>query len=553
MWRTDGTPGGTSFFKDLVNGPTDSNTPNNYHLFSNGSYLLFTVNSGGLGSELWTSDGTNATPLMDINPGAPSSIPDFFYVLNGLVIFQATDATHGREYWKTNGTIAGTSILKDINPGPGNVNSAFTIPFSFAFKGKAFFIANDGTHGDEIWFTNGTEDSTLLLKDIQSGAFASTSILNAVRIDNKFFFTSTDIFSRFEMWTSDGTSAGTQLFKSFSPADFSGSPYIFAPYLFDFSSGTVGQSLFQGNKFFFTAGTVDEGNELWVSDGTIGGTKMVKNIGPGSNNGVNFSSYTYTSSFFYFAANDGTHGLELWKSDGTEPNTNIVADINPNAENSNPVLPFFINNGKLFITATDGVGAGVLDLYVLDGVLPLPVNLLNFTVTEKSADALVQWSTSREINSRDFILQRSIDGIHFTIIGTVSAVGTSSATNSYSFTDAGILNIGHSKVYYRLNQRNRDGSELSSSIISLNLQANNQITVRVLQNPVKSILPVLVSGLKDKIQFSIKDFTGKTLYTSMAAKINGYTSIPVNQLPNGTFILVVESSKERKAFTFIKQ
>ena len=239
-------------------------------------------------------------------------------------------------YWRTDGTAAGTALLKDINPGPGHVYSFLNFPFYFHFNNKLFFIANNGTQGNEIWSTDGTTANTVILKDIQTSPAGSTSIFNAIIVGNKFFFTSSDFATRFEMWQSDGTTAGTVLFKSFAPADVSGSPLIMPPFLFDYLNGANNQALFQGNKFFFTAGTVDEGVELWVSDGTLANTVMVKNIGPGDANGVQPSSYAYTSNYFYFPANDGVNGNELWKSDGTGPGTSMVANINPGAEEFGP-------------------------------------------------------------------------------------------------------------------------------------------------------------------------------------------------------------------------
>ena len=60
--------------------------------------------------------------------------------------------------------------------------------------------------------------NTVLLKDIQSAPISATSVINAVKVGDKFFFTSSDLNTRFEMWQSDGTPNGTTLFKAFSPA-----------------------------------------------------------------------------------------------------------------------------------------------------------------------------------------------------------------------------------------------------------------------------------------------------------------------------------------------
>jgi ELWxxDGT repeat protein len=124
LWRTNGTNAGTTLVKDIVPGTDSSNAIYQYHLFSNGTYLLFAAKTAANGIELWKSDGTTGGTnlLLDINTGnagADSSNPANFYIYNGLVLFSATDASHGTEIWKTDGTAAGTVLIKDINPGTG--------------------------------------------------------------------------------------------------------------------------------------------------------------------------------------------------------------------------------------------------------------------------------------------------------------------------------------------------------------------------------------------------------------------------------------------------
>ena len=546
---------GTTLVKNIIDGPTGSNTTDAYNLFSNNSFLLLSVRTATEGAELWKSDGTagGTIPLADINPGTASSNPDNFYPYNNLVLFHATDAARGTEYWKTDGTPGGTAILKDINPGAGNFNTGASIPFPYRFNDKLFFVANDGVHGAEVWSTDGSEVNTILLKDIQSAPFSSTIVINAVKVGTKFFFTSSDLSSRFEMWQSDGTPDGTTLFKAFSPVDFGGSPFIFPPNQIDFQNQTISQPLFQGNKFFFTAGTVAEGVELWVSDGTLAGTMSVKNIGPGAADGVGFGRYAYTASNFYFAANNTTQGLELWKSDGTELGTNIVADINPNAANSDPTLFYYVTNGRLLFNASDNIGQPAFDLYVLEGVLPLPLHLLDFIVAKRTGDALVQWSTSKEINSRDFVVQRSDDGHNFLAIGTVTAIGNSIYKSTYQFVDAGINNITKPRVYYRLQERGKDGSSTYSKVITLVLSGKNSFTIKAMGNPTKDVLPLQISSANDKITLRIVDASGKLMGNQQTITGSGIVIFSLTGLKSGAYTLVAESINERRIVRFVKQ
>jgi ELWxxDGT repeat protein len=88
-----------------------------------GIRLVFGANEGSTGRELWVTDGTTAgtTLLKDINPGPGSSGRESFVALgDGRLVFSADDGNTGSELWVTDGTTVGTTLLKDINPGPGS-------------------------------------------------------------------------------------------------------------------------------------------------------------------------------------------------------------------------------------------------------------------------------------------------------------------------------------------------------------------------------------------------------------------------------------------------
>jgi ELWxxDGT repeat protein len=81
-----------------------------------------------------------------------------------------------------------------------------------------------------------------------------------------------------------------------------------------------------GERVFFSANDGEHGRELWVSDGTAGGTRLVKDIRPGTT-GSQPDTLTRVGTRVYFRANDGGHGRELWVSDGTAAGTRMVKDL----------------------------------------------------------------------------------------------------------------------------------------------------------------------------------------------------------------------------------
>jgi ELWxxDGT repeat protein len=114
------------------------------------------------------------------------------------------------------------------------------------------------------------------------------------------------------------------------------------------------------------------GQELWMTDGTPGGTVLLKDINPGSA-GSSPSFFTRLGGHVYLAADDGSSGTELWRSDGTEAGTVRVLDLNPGAAASWP-RNLVACNGRLFFGATNGSAEGV---YASDGTAAGTVRLAN--------------------------------------------------------------------------------------------------------------------------------------------------------------------------------
>src|SRR6186713_1128345 len=94
----------------------------------------------------------------------------------GVLYFGATTSAFGNELWKSDGSAAGTGIVKDLIPGAGNgfVNDSSILTYGGSLgtplpSGGLFFYATDGVHGFEPWATDGTEPGTTLLGDLAPG------------------------------------------------------------------------------------------------------------------------------------------------------------------------------------------------------------------------------------------------------------------------------------------------------------------------------------------------------------------------------------------------
>lgn len=378
LWVTDGTAAGTSLLKDIRTMPANlagttpgGGYPNGFFMVSPGR-ALFAGNDGSNGSELWVTDGTAAgtSLLKDINPGtfvssgltlgnsaAPS---EFIKAQNGMTVFAATTVAEGTELWTTDGTAAGTSLLMDINPGSA---TSSTGGFHRLADGRLLFGAISGTIGRELWITDGTSAGTSLVADIRPGTGSGLGyggMSGAVALGNgKVLFTP---YSNPEPWVTDGTAAGTYLLQEIRAG-------------VSYGSNPSGITPIGGGRAVFSANNVTNGTELWITDGTIVGTSMLADLNPGPAGSVPQGFTAVPGGKFVFSAQGpGTAGRELWVTDGTAAGTSQVLDMfpgatirygTPYANSGGPSMVGRLNDGRALFTATDAtVGR---ELWVTDG------------------------------------------------------------------------------------------------------------------------------------------------------------------------------------------
>ena len=124
---------------------------------------------------------------------------------------------HGRELWKSDGTAAGTVLVKDINPGTSGARTAGPEPDER--RATLFFTANDGGHARaSCGRATAPPPGTVLVKDINPGTAGSDPRSNLTRVNGgTLFFTRQRRGARPELWKSDGTAAGTVLVKDINP------------------------------------------------------------------------------------------------------------------------------------------------------------------------------------------------------------------------------------------------------------------------------------------------------------------------------------------------
>ncbi len=268
--------------------------------------LYFPATTPRHGLELWRSDGTAAgTRLVrDLCPGRCGSDPARFAVAGGRVFFFADDGVYGREPWSTDGTAAGTRLARDVCRGGCSSASGSRVELVGAGD-SAYFWADDGEAGDELWRTDGTREGTTLVADVCPGGCSSYPRDLGVAGSRVYFKAKPAADADLSFWVSDGTPGGFEELV----ADCNCEPVA---------------SL--GDKVFFRHWTAQLGDELWVSDGTLEGTALLADLCPGRCSGASVSgSYALFSGELFFTGHDDVNRrFVLYRSDGTAAGTRAV-------------------------------------------------------------------------------------------------------------------------------------------------------------------------------------------------------------------------------------
>ncbi len=256
------------------------------------SLLLFVVASEEFGVELWRTNGTPAGTFMvkDIRQLVESTTYyhiNYLEVIGGLAYFSA-DNGFGSQPYRSDGTEEGTYALE----GEGNLNA----PRNFtAYAGRVYFTAGSAGSG-RIYSTTGARGD--VTASPISGGTDFTFIDDLIVLGEKLIFSASTIAQGSELWAA-------------ATAD---SPAVLLGDLYTGPENSYPRSLFLADSttLLFSADVPELGRELWSTDGTPEGTLLVADIHPGTASGNPENFYAY-GAFTYFAADDGVTGSELWK------------------------------------------------------------------------------------------------------------------------------------------------------------------------------------------------------------------------------------------------
>jgi len=350
-WGATSRAGQAQMVADIAAGP-DSSGP--YAFFATPDLMFFNM-ADSAQPELWRSDGTAAgTYSLRVQLWRLYDQRGAFEWLNGQVFFTGWDEPELVELWTSDGTVAGTKrvtqgLFEQGAPDPLQPRPHLAVEA----LGLVFFMASEGTHGSELWVSNGETAGTHILADLTPGAAGSSIFALAARA-GKVFIQRRVTTDQFEVWVTDGTTAGTKLLHTGS---FIGSLVATSSHLYFFEGVPIG------------AGT------LWTSDGTTAGTKKIATLPTGTNNSLQTRA---AGDRLYFVLRTPTDGQEIWTSDGTGGGTRQLTHLadadaighwsNGTTVGDRLVVPAFdaTLGGEMWVS--DGTPQGTVPLNVCPGV-----------------------------------------------------------------------------------------------------------------------------------------------------------------------------------------
>jgi len=393
LWVSDGTADGTAVLTELADGAESSWVA---ELTDVGEELIF---AGG-GSDptlygLYRATTESHAFISRVHDGETDLWALRLHRIGDHVYFRG-DSGLESSAWRTDGTADGTIELGGSEP------------YRFYdVGGTVAFFSRRGGNWDDLWTSDGTESGTTRIQAL-TPPIGQTYATPGVVLDGVLYFGAAGSDDGHELWRSDGTAAGTYVDVDLVAGEGSATPDHLFPVgdrLFFSARGADGdQALYVresagsvnlawdggghwspdaegvmaiGDELLFLANDAEHGRELWITDDSSAGARMLRDIDVGAGWFPPRDFIDVGGGRVVFVAYDARHGTELWMTDGTSPGTLLVADLVPGPDGSHPSNLTLM--GEALLLSADGFGHASdlwrIPLAFLDGVAepaPLP-------------------------------------------------------------------------------------------------------------------------------------------------------------------------------------
>ena len=282
------------------------------------------------------------------------------------------------------------------------------------------------------------------------------------------------------------------------------------------------------------------GGSTWTALGGIGGSGRVNTVLPD----VPFNAIVFdpVDSKIIYAGCD--FGVYVSSDRGA-----TWLDYSTGFTDATQVFDLQISSDNKLIAATHGKGAYRSDLFT--GSTVLPVTLLEFTGENAGDRNKLTWKVAQEMDVDRYQLERSTDGLNYQ---PVASVGSRNQPGETTYSHSDYVGTGNAEYYYRLKTIEMDGSFSYSSIVFIRVVGKNTFTVT--GNLFTDYVVLNYTLARDqKISLSYFNSSGALLRKEDLAATAGsgiYTLYGLSNQPAGTYLLRLESGKDKQTFKLVK-
>ena len=266
----------------------------------------------------------------------------------------------------------------------------------------------------------------------------------------------------------------------------------------------------------------------------------VKAVGPGPYPSINAAAYqdfgdgTYTD---FIATGTGNYGFFNL---GAQAALDLQGKLNVNwFEVGSHFLNEPSTNWKRFVASASSLR---VDYEVPPSCVLLSIQLNNFKADCQNNLVELSWSTTTEVNSNEFIIEKSENGVEFSRLATVAAAGNSNSLIEYNYTDE---NPAAGNSYYRIRYQGQNGT-IAYSTVEVTTCAPKEESVQIYPNPVNNTLHIdFVSKNKGRVDIAITDVSGKIVHKSNHYVKVGFNrfEIELNKLPAAMYQLMIKTEQ----------
>ncbi|OSZ80583.1 hypothetical protein CAP36_04850 [Chitinophagaceae bacterium IBVUCB2] len=485
-----------------------------------------------------------------IDPASPNIITEAVALLRGNVT-NSNKLTVGYGGSSTavvligHGTVATNAGVFDqpltYNPGTGGITVFYQLTTSARITGpeipvtrtvnNMFYYDTDPTHSLTIAGGDLTVSGTLSMVSGNINTGSNTLIVGtSTALPGNLSYTSGTIIGKFKRWINNTTGnrnfpVGISTATRNASINFTTAPSTGGTLTAEWISSPGGTNgLPQNQGAFMVTKTANEGYwRITAGDGLSGG------LYTGTFTATAISGITDVTQL---ALLKRINAATAWFLQGTH------------VTGSGPVTAPVLSRTGMFNFSDFGIGSSNLNT--------LPVQFILFNVRCEGNNILINWKTAQEQNSSHFNIERSTDGIRWTVINIQSAAGNSNVEKAYSFSDSNPAQ----QSFYRIAQYDIDGRVQYTSIIKATCDVSD--IVKVWPNPVKETVFVNINtNSRSKAIIKMFDSKGALIKIQNTELLSGSNQVNMDmgKLPVGIYQLVIEwgNSQMNKTIQVVKQ